>query len=169
MNKWKVILTSAVFLAGCQFFPSQQVCAGGSAVSDNRRSARGDWAAVSAVAADGSAGAAASGGLSAAVDSGAVAEPDAGIDFRSARGCRRCRGSDDRASAGAMVTPQPGPPGSPAVVAGPPNPIMVPVGDENWHGTRSPMSWTITSRLRVSSEFDARARLGRKAASRPLR
>jgi hypothetical protein len=32
---------------------------------------------------------------------------------------------------GAVVGPQPGPPGIPAVVAGPPNPIMVPVGDDN--------------------------------------
>ena len=32
---------------------------------------------------------------------------------------------------GAIVVPQPGPPGSPGVVGGPPNPIMVPVGDEN--------------------------------------
>ncbi len=32
---------------------------------------------------------------------------------------------------GAVVTPEPGAPGTPAVVAGPPNPIMVPVIDEN--------------------------------------
>jgi hypothetical protein len=32
---------------------------------------------------------------------------------------------------GAVMVPQPGQPGSPPVVAGPPNPILVPVGDEN--------------------------------------
>jgi hypothetical protein len=32
---------------------------------------------------------------------------------------------------GAIVAPQGGPPGVPGVVAGPPNPILVPVGDEN--------------------------------------
>jgi hypothetical protein len=32
---------------------------------------------------------------------------------------------------GAAAMPQPGPPASPLLVAGPPNPIMVPVGDEN--------------------------------------
>jgi hypothetical protein len=32
---------------------------------------------------------------------------------------------------GAVAMPQPGPPGIPAIVAGPPNPILVPVGDEN--------------------------------------
>src|SRR4051812_3727272 len=130
MNKWKIILTSAVFLAGCQFFPSQQVAPAAPPYPTTGAPPiviGPPYLQPQPMFQTGPPPVAVYPPQTTVVPlpsqtPGSIFGPPPGPPMV---------GSAPGLPPGAIVSPQPGPPGIPAVAPGPPNPIMVPVADEN--------------------------------------
>src|SRR4051812_10368213 len=131
MNKRKIILTSAVFLAGCQFWPTQLV-----APAAPPYPTTGVPPVVVGPPYLQAPPMIQSGAQPGAVypsQSTVVPLPSQtpGTIFATPPRPPMAGAPVTGVPPGAQVPLQPGPAGMPAVVAGPPNPIMVPVTDEN--------------------------------------
>jgi hypothetical protein len=131
MKKWQIILTSAFFLAGCQFLPPQQVAPAAPPYPTTGAppvAAGLPYLQAPPMIQPGPQPVAVYPPQSTVVP---LPSQTPGSIFGPPPAVAGVVGANPGLPPGAVMVPQPGAPGGLAVMAGPPNPIMVPVGDEN--------------------------------------